>query len=627
MLGTDEDQDGAFVNESQPTETSFEMKLSLLLASAAALASSAFAAPATTKKSAAYSRGHGGGSSDATPFFTTVDNTTWIIGNGVWNMTQGYQYGIKLWYKGRDCVGDAWGHYVSYNGAASDLAWLSASISSSGTYKGTKWLDVEFNAAEGDMHWVIFAGQHGAYQYFVNHDLPTLGEFRTLWRLDNTTFTHGHTDILDEALPPLEWYIAENKVQDETWSAPEGVPNDEEGVDMMGYITKYDWTSYLRDQVFYGVYGEEVGSWYINPGKDYYGGDTLKQELMVHRESATGDAVQLNMIHGTHFQAASSDDFPDGKMWGPWLWYLNDGSKPDAEKVARQEFAAWPYSWFEDADYQSRGTVKGRLRLSDGRAAAGATVFLGDNEPNKTTLDMGTDYYYTTTANSGGYFQFEDVRSGTYGLQAWSAGGKLADVNTVVLQNDVEVAKGKTTNLGKVEWEVSSKVRLFQVGDFDRKGLGFQYGGYPYTHALSELCPENITYAAGQSNDEEWCFVQARIGSWSISFTPSRSQIKKKSNDGTATLIVSIAGYSAGASSEIIVNGETVVGDLTSGMDGLANDQSVYRSCTEAGEWRYLEFEFDSDLINEGGKNEVTFHITRQTTWHGFLWDAIALEW
>jgi len=42
----------------------------------------------------------------------------------------------------------------------------------------------------------------------------------------------------------------------------------------------------------------------------------------VHRESTTGDAAQLNMLHGTHFMASSSDVFPEGKVWGPWLWYL-----------------------------------------------------------------------------------------------------------------------------------------------------------------------------------------------------------------------------------------------------------------------------------------------------------------
>lgn len=123
------------------------------------------------------------------------------------------------------------------------------------------------------MHWVIFSGLAGSYQYFVNAALPALGEFRTLFRLDNTTFTNGHTDIKDEALPLFSEYIAANKVQDETWLNPDGD----------GYITKYDWTSWIRTQTFYGVYGDSFGSWYINAGKDYYNGNHLKQELMVSR--------------------------------------------------------------------------------------------------------------------------------------------------------------------------------------------------------------------------------------------------------------------------------------------------------------------------------------------------------
>jgi rhamnogalacturonan endolyase len=157
---------------------------------------------------------------------------------------------------------------------------------------------------------VIFEDLVGAYQYFVNHALPTLGEFRTLWRLDNTSFPNGRT-IKDGALPTLAEIASGTKVQDETWQLADG-----------SYITKYDWTAWIRDQDYYGVYGDEFGSWYINPGKDYYNGNHLKQELMVHRESSTGDAVQLNMIHGTHFMVSSSDVFPNGKIWGPWLWYL-----------------------------------------------------------------------------------------------------------------------------------------------------------------------------------------------------------------------------------------------------------------------------------------------------------------
>lgn len=49
------------------------------------------------------------------PFFTELGNSTWIFGNEVWNVTQGLRYGTKLNYKGRDLVGKAVGHYVSYS--------------------------------------------------------------------------------------------------------------------------------------------------------------------------------------------------------------------------------------------------------------------------------------------------------------------------------------------------------------------------------------------------------------------------------------------------------------------------------------------------------------------------------
>ena len=43
----------------------------------------------------------------------------------------------------------------------------------------------------------------------------------------------------------------------------------------------------------------------------------------VHRESSTGDAVQLNVVQDTsHFQTQVTTSQPVGKIWGPWLWYL-----------------------------------------------------------------------------------------------------------------------------------------------------------------------------------------------------------------------------------------------------------------------------------------------------------------
>lgn len=152
------------------------------------------------------------------------------------------------------------------DGAASDLNWTSAAIADS----GNDWINVKFTAKEGDFHWVIYDDLPGAYQYFVNHALPTLGEFRTLWRLDNASFPRGRTNVKDDVLPALEEYLSATNVQDETWEKADGT-----------FLTKYDWSAFIRDVDFYGVYGSEVGSWYFNPGKDYYNGDHLKQELMV----------------------------------------------------------------------------------------------------------------------------------------------------------------------------------------------------------------------------------------------------------------------------------------------------------------------------------------------------------
>jgi rhamnogalacturonan endolyase len=86
--------------------------------------------------------------------------------------------------------------------------------------------------------------------------LPVLGEFRTLWRLDNTSFPRGRTNLKDDVLPPLSEYAVSTNVQDETWQKPDG-----------SYLTKYDWSAFIREQDYYGVYGDKFGSWYINQGK------------------------------------------------------------------------------------------------------------------------------------------------------------------------------------------------------------------------------------------------------------------------------------------------------------------------------------------------------------------------
>lgn len=262
--------------------------------------------------------------------------------------------------------------------------------------------------------------------------------------------------------------------------------------------------------------------------------------------------------------------------------------------------------------------MSGRLVLSDGRPAAHASVFLGDNHPSKTALDMGSDYYYTGETDKNGHFTFRDVRTGDYGLQAWSNGGSLADVSTTFLQNEVTVKKGKQTQLGKLKWTVSPRKKVFQVGDFDRKSLGFQYGGAPHQHALVDNCPANLTYTIGKSETADWCFGQSALGTWSIRF-----QADEKASQSPSLLTVSLAGYSSGTTSEILLNGDQAspIGNLTT----LPNDPSLYRSATTAGEWRFFEFEIEEGRLQPGW-NSIDFHVVKSSAWHGFMWDSIILE-
>jgi rhamnogalacturonan endolyase len=272
--------------------------------------------------------------------------------------------------------------------------------------------------------------------------------------------------------------------------------------------------------------------------------------------------------------------------------------------------------------------VKGQLLLSDGRPASNAAVFLGDDNPTKTALDMGSTYYYTGYADAHGNFEFTDVRVASYGLQAWSNGSTIADVSTSFLKNGVVVAKDKVTDLGKLTWAVSAKKKIFQVGEFDRTSNGFLYGGHVPTHALVANCPANLVYRVGCSKPKDWCFGQTYLGNWTISF-----KLGELPNPvpATATLIVSLAGYASGSSSTIWANDQRI-GNLTSGATGadpskgLVSDPCLYRSATTAGEWRYFEFAFNGGLLKKG-ENVVTFQMTRNTTWHGFMWDSVILEW
>lgn len=233
---------------------------------------------------------------------------------------------------------------------------------------------------------------------------------------------------------------------------------------------------------------------------------------------------------------------------------------------------------------------------------------------------MGRFNYYTTYTDRFGDFTFSNVRSGAYALQAWSNGTPIADVTTTYLQNDVEVKEGKQTRLLNLVWKTQNRKAIWRIGDVDRRALGFQYGGAPHQHALVANCPANLTFIPGKSPLSTWCFGQSALGTWTVEFDLNASEIPSNSE---AVLSVSLAGYSSGVSSTIIANGATV-GNLTSA--DILSDPCLYRSATSAGEWHYFEFPVGQGILKEG-TNQIAFEVTRTTLWHGFMWDAVLLEW
>ncbi|KAF2630669.1 polysaccharide lyase family 4 protein [Macroventuria anomochaeta] len=536
------------------------------------------------------------------PFLQQVTPTQWIIGNDLWNVTQGATYATNLQYQGSDAVGKAQGHYAGVDGEA-NLVYTSAKIVSN----SQDYIDVAFSSSLGDLHWVIYPDLAGAYQYFVNKALPDLSIFRTLWRLDPALFTYGFNTNKNEKLPDFSLYANAPEIQDETFQFPDG-----------SYVTKYDFANYVRERDFVGVFGDQTGSWYIHPTNEYQPGNHLSQTLTVHRESATGDAVQLNVVQDTsHFRVGVKTPQPVGKIWGPWLWYLNNGSVSDARTRAAHERATFPYSFLNNTAYHSRGSIKGKLTLSDGRPAAGAAVFLGDTDTSIRPLVQGSNYYYTTFADASGSFSIPNVRSGSYGLIAASNGGVIGDVYTN-FTSPVTISKDKTADLGSLTWTVPLNEKIFQIGDFDKKATGFTNSGL-HVHGLTEKSPANLTYTVGVSKTSDWYYASSKLGSWDVVFNTSAP-----SKTAKALLSVSLAGYSQSTSLTIYLNGNKTIGTIT--KDALTSDPALYRSGTISGEWRFLQYEIAaSDL--KAGKNVLSFTTDRYTLWRGILWDSIILEW
>jgi rhamnogalacturonan endolyase len=199
------------------------------------------------------------------------------------------------------------------------------------------------------------------------------------------------------------------------------------------------------------------------------------------------------MLHGTHFQVENEEELPEDKIWGPYLWYFNDGSISDANRRLKKEQYNWPYKWFNNKKFSSRGSLKRRLALSNGAPASNVNSFLGNSDY---TMVQGASYKYTVYTDEEGYFQLSNIRTeNKYYLQAYTSewSSKYTDIGGVIgnftYNEEIEIKKDSSLDLGKIEWKAKDYELIWQIGTYDRTSKGFKNGGVSYRDFQTEEAP------------------------------------------------------------------------------------------------------------------------------------------
>lgn len=170
-------------------------------------------------------------------------------------------------------------------------------------------------------------------------------------------------------------------------------------------------------------------------------------------------------------------------------------------------------------------------------------------------------------------------------------------------------------------WEIGIVV-LTSNSDFDRTSRGFTLSGpTPFEHGRIAKTPGNLTYIVGESKPSDWYFGQSNLGTWSVKF--NLESLPETST--SAKLYTSLAGFSSGTKSNILVNDQKI-GNISSNAVLLVSSQDTYRGATQAGEWRNLQWDIKKELLKVG-ENKVDIKVTESTKWRGWLWDSLVLEW
>ena len=380
------------------------------------------------------------------------------------------------------------------------------------------------------------------------------------------------------------------------------------GVYQGHYEDKYKYTADFGVQRVWGwssvgTGGANVGLWNVSATAEYYSGGPMKRDLMSH----IGTTI-LNYLESSHYGGADIDgNWSSGEVWskvyGPYFIYCNNITNTitatnqaaqalynDALAQAAAEATAWPYNWFNNANYASasqRGAVTGQIAINDtyNPNASSAGLWVGLMQ-QPTTIDsiydfqqwMKTCQFWTKTDTNGNFtipnviaganytlFAFGPGAAGIFQSQALSGGHPPNTFDIPTSPFSVTVTGGTTNNLGTVTW-TPTRVgpTVFEIGYPDRTGSKFRHGEdywvgdigpsptspmpiwskfleYPFDF------PNGPNYIVGQSRwTTDWNFVQPVVTDLNGNYNPSTSTITfnlatAPTNGATASLYLGFA--------------------------------------------------------------------------------------
>ncbi len=449
-----------------------------------------------------------------------------------------------------------------------------------------------------EYHYVMRPEVSGVYNYVIaeniNKPVMRMAELRTVYRFDSSILNQLHNGHRHGPVPLYSDLEASKQIQDETWRLDTGE-----------IYTKYDYATYMRESKLWGVFGNGLGAWVIPASFDYYAGDLLNQELMVHQ-----DAIALNYLTGAHL--GSPDMFaPQSwkKTYGPWLVYVNHEDNEDlliqdAFEQTDIEQKQWPYRWMKDTRYAlDRGTLKGKVTSDE----PVMVVLSSDSEAEFDQQTLG--YFYSANVEKGRY-EINNINPGKYHLSVYALTGNQIGV---LYRDIVDIETDKTKKdilVPSMQGEV-----LWHVGQANRRADEFKYSNMPRNYIWKNKPPANLEFVINESTEkEDWYFVQNKPGIWSIKFGLDRID--------TATLNMAIAatsnsgmGKPSSCELEILINGKTLE------TFSYKNDKAVYRSANQSGRYTAEKLEIPEEYFNVGEN-------TLQLKLHGgaIMYDTINLS-